>query len=107
MPNHPNRRKFLSQLTLAGASTIGFPAIVRGQNLNSKMQVGFVATGGRARAHLNASQKHGLQCVAFAEIDKRFWKEAHSVKGWEQAAGYTDWREMFQKHGKELDVVFV
>ena len=28
-------------------------------------------------------------------------------KGWEKAAGYTDWRKMFEKHAKDLDVVFV
>ena len=28
-------------------------------------------------------------------------------QGWEQAAGYTDWRKVFENHGKKLDVVFV
>ena len=109
-PNQPNqfsRRKFLTQLTLAGASTFGFPAIVRGQNLNSQLQCAFVATGGKAREHLNMTHQLGLQCIAFAEIDKRQWKEAHSKKGWESAAAFTDWREMFQKHQKEMDVVFI
>ena len=107
MNNQVNRRKFITQLGLAGASTLGFPSIVRGQNLNSKLQVGFVATGGRAKIHLKRSHDHGLQCVAFAEIDKRAWNNATELNGWEQAASYSDWREMFQKHGKELDVVFV
>ena len=107
MSNHLNRRKFIGKLAFAGASTLGFPAIVRGQNLNSQLQVGFVATGGKAKSHLGQAHKHGLQCVAFAEIDKRRWKHALQMKGWEKAAGYTDWRQMFQNHGKELDVVFV
>ncbi|MFK7911654.1 MAG: Gfo/Idh/MocA family protein [Akkermansiaceae bacterium] len=107
MSHHLNRRKFLSQLTLAGASTLGFPSIVRGQNLNSKLQVGFVATGGQAGVHLRKSHELGLQCIAFADIDKKMWANATGKEGWEKAAAYTDWREMFQKHGKELDVVFV
>jgi len=107
MPTSLNRRTFIRQLTFAGAATMGFPAIVRGQNLNSKLQVGFVATGGKARAHLGAAHKDGLQCVCFAEIDKRNWNHALKKKGWEKAIGYTDWREMFNKHGKELDVVFI
>lgn len=102
-----NRRKFIGKLAFAGASTLGFPAIVRGQNLNSQLQVGFVATGGKAKEHLGQAHKHGLQCIAFAEIDKRNWNHALQKKGWEKAMGYTDWRQMFQKHGKELDVVFV
>lgn len=107
MTNHLNRRKFIGQLTLAGAATLGFPAIVRGQNLNSKLQVGFIATGGKANEHLRQSHEHGLQCIAFADTDKRQWKNVAEYKGWEKAASYTDWRELFQKHGKELDVVFV
>lgn len=107
MPSHLNRRKFITKLGYASAATIGFPAIVRGQNLNSKLQVGFVATGGKAGSHVNISHKHGLQCVGFAEIDKSVWKNVLGKKGWDGAKGYTDWRELFQNHGKELDVVFV
>ena len=103
-----SRRKFVKGITAAGAaSTIGFPSIIRGQGLNEKLQVGFVAVGGKAGAHTAASHGAGLQCIAFAEIDKTRWNGVLSKKGWEQAAGYTDWREMFKKHGEELDVLFV
>ncbi len=107
MQKQLNRRKFLTQLSLTGASVLGFPAIVRGQNLNSKLQIAFVATGGKAREHTKSTHAMGLQCIAFADIDKRFWEEPLAKKGWEQAASYSDWREMFQKHQKEMDVVFV
>ena len=49
----------------------------------------------------------GLRCLCFAEVDRTRWSGVLSKKGWEKAAGYTDWRKMFEKHGKELDVVFV
>ncbi len=102
------RRNFVKGLTAAGAaSTVGFPSIIRAQGLNEKLQVGFVAVGGRASAHTMASHKAGLQCIAFAETDKTRWGGALEKEGWEKAAGYTDWREMFKKHGEELDVVFV
>ncbi|MCF7732870.1 MAG: Gfo/Idh/MocA family oxidoreductase [Akkermansiaceae bacterium] len=108
MTNLATRRKFITQLGFAGAATtLGFPAIVRAQNLNSKLQVGFVATGGRASAHTDAAHKAGLQCIAFAEVDKNSWNGVHGKAGWDQAKGYTDWRELFKNHGKELDVVFV
>ncbi|MFT5905177.1 MAG: putative dehydrogenase [Cryomorphaceae bacterium] len=107
MPSYLNRRKFITQLGFAGAATLGFPAIVRGQNLNSKLQVGFVAVGGKGRSHVDACHKHGLQCVAFADIDKTTWNSVSKKKGWEGAKGYTDWREMFKNHGEELDVIFV
>jgi hypothetical protein len=102
-----NRRKFLRQTGFGAASALAFPSLVRGQDLNSKLQVGFVAVGGRAGAHTGASHKHGLQCVAFAEVDKNSWKGALEKEGWGDAKGYTDWRKMLQNHSKELDVIFV
>ena len=63
--------------------------------------------GGRAGAHTGASHGEGCQCIAFAEVEKDRWGGVHGKKGWEQAAGYTDWRKVFENHGKQLDVVFV
>ena len=100
------RRQFIKG-TVAAGTAIGFPSLIRAQGLNEKLQVGFIATGGRADAHTGASHQAGLQCVAFAEVDKTRWKGVLGRKGWEQAAGYTDWRKVFEKHGKEIDVVFV
>lgn len=102
------RRQFLGTAAAAGAvSAVSFPKMIRAQGLNEKLQVGFVAVGGRAGAHTEASYKAGLQCVAFAEVDKTRWNGVTGRQGWEQAKGYTDWRKLFENHGKELDVVFV
>ena len=102
------RRQFVKGTAAIGvACTVGFPSLLRGQGLNDKLQVGFIAAGGRAGGHTGASHGAGLQCIAFAETDKTRWNGVLEKKGWEQAAGYTDWRKVFEKHGKELDVVFV
>ncbi len=101
-----SRRNFLTT-GAAAASTLAFPAIVRGHNQNSKLQVGFVATGGRANAHTEAAHKHGLHCIGFAEVDKSRWGGVLKKEGWNEAKGYTDWRELFEKHSTDLDVVFV
>ena len=97
MSKQLTRRKFIKSAAVTGvASTLGMPAIVRAQNQNSKLQVGFVATGGRAGAHVGfswgARNKYGLHCVAFAEIDKNSWKNVHRNNEWKDAKGYTDWR---------------
>ncbi len=69
-----SRRQFVkTSTTLGAAATIGFPGIVRARGLNEKLQVGFVAVGGRAGAHTKASYEEGCQCVAFAEVDKTRW----------------------------------
>jgi hypothetical protein len=102
------RRQFVKGAAAVGAAyTIGFPRLVRGQGLNEKLQVGFIAAGGRGGSHTGAAHKAGLQCIAFAEIDKTRWGSVHDKEGWKNAAGYMDWRKVFEKHGKELDVVFV
>jgi len=102
------RRQFVKRTAAIGAAySIGFPSLIRAQGLNEKLQVGFIAAGGRAGAHTGASHEAGFQCVAFAEVDRTRWGGVLGKKGWEKAAGYTDWRKVFEKHGKELDVVFV
>ncbi|NQV33803.1 MAG: Gfo/Idh/MocA family oxidoreductase [Phycisphaeraceae bacterium] len=102
------RRQFVKTAAAFGAaSTIGFPNLVRGQGLNEKLQVGFIAAGGQAGSHTGQSHNAGLQCIAFADVDKTKWNGVLDKKGWEKAKGYTDWRKVFQNHGKDLDVVFV
>ena len=102
------RRQFIKHTAAVGAAcSIGFPSLIRAQGLNEKLQVGFIAVGGRAGAHTGASHGEGCQCIAFAEVDKGRWGGVLGKKGWEKAAGYTDWRKVFEKHGKNLDVVFV
>ncbi|UCG56275.1 MAG: Gfo/Idh/MocA family oxidoreductase [Phycisphaerales bacterium] len=102
------RRQFVKRTAAAAATcSIGFPSLIRAQGLNEKLQVGFIAAGGQAGSHTGQAHGAGLQCVAFAEVDKTRWNGVHGKEGWESAAGYTDWRKVFEKHGKELDVVFV
>jgi len=102
------RRQFVKRSAAFGVvSAVGFPSLIRGQGLNEKLQVGFIAVGGRAGAHTGAAHEEGCQCIAFAEVDKGRWGGVLEKEGWGQAKGYTDWRKVFQNHGKELDVVFV
>ena len=102
------RRQFIKRTAAFGAvASIGFPSLIRAHGLNEKLQVGFIAVGGRGGAHTGAAHGEGCQCIAFAEVDKTRWGGVHGKKGWEQAAGYTDWRKIFENHGKQLDVVFV
>ena len=103
-----SRRQFVKRSAAIGAvSAIGFPTLLSARGLNEKLQVGFIATGGQANTHTRACHSEGLQCVAFAEVDKTRWGGVHKKEGWEGAKGYTDWRKVFQNHAKELDVVFV
>ena len=46
------RREFVGQTLVAAGIITGAPAILRGQNLNNKMNIAFIACGGRANASL-------------------------------------------------------
>ncbi|MCE5273493.1 hypothetical protein LLH00_19620, partial [bacterium] len=52
-----NRRDFLIG-GVGMAAVLGAPAIVRGQNLNSKISLGIVGTGSRACEILRATADH-------------------------------------------------
>ncbi len=103
-----SRRQFLKgSATLGAVASVGFPGIIRARGLNEKLQVGFVAAGGRASGHTKAAHAEGCQCVAFAEVDKTRWAGVLEKEGWSGAKGYTDWRKVFENHAKALDVIFV
>src|SRR5436305_8789248 len=46
------RREFVGRTLLTAAAIAGAPAILRGQNLNNKLNIAFIACGGRALASL-------------------------------------------------------
>src|SRR5688572_18847256 len=49
----PMTRRAFVRRTLAAGLISGAPAIVRGQNLNNKLNIAFIACGGRGNASLN------------------------------------------------------
>jgi hypothetical protein len=104
-----NRRQFLQVSAAAGFGywVAGGLQAKETASPNGKLNVGFVATGGRADAHTAAAHEMNLNCICFAEVDRSSWKGVLGKEGWKKAAGYTDWRKMFEKHAKDLDVVFV
>src|SRR5947207_9193953 len=46
------RRKFVGRTLLTAGAIAGAPALLRGQNLNNKLNIAFIACGGRANASL-------------------------------------------------------
>src|SRR5687767_985222 len=47
------RREFVGGAVTAAGLITGAPAFLRGQNLNNKLRIAFIACGGRANASLN------------------------------------------------------
>src|SRR6188472_1576056 len=46
------RREFVGRTLMTAGVIAGAPAILRGQNLNNKLDIAFIACGGRANASL-------------------------------------------------------
>jgi predicted dehydrogenase len=47
------RREFVAGALAAGAAVAAAPALLRGQNLNSKLDIAFIGVGGRGRANMS------------------------------------------------------
>ena len=108
MMRRATRRQFITGLGAAGVSLpLILPRLARGDSQAHNLRVGFVATGGQAGSHTGFAHSAGLKCVCFAEVNRSNWNGVLGQEGWGKAKGYTDWRKMFEKHAKELDVVFV
>jgi predicted dehydrogenase len=97
------RRTFLKSSV---AATLGFPAIVSAQNLNSNLQVVGVGCDGKGFSDLKEVGSHGrVKYVGFCDVDsKRFGKIDQLFPGVPQHA---DFREMFTKLGGAFDAAVV
>ena len=56
-----SRRKFLAQSTAAGIVTLTAPAIVRGRNLNDKLNLAIIGAGGRGAANLKDVESENIE----------------------------------------------
>jgi predicted dehydrogenase len=99
-----SRRNFLKQTAMAGAGLIAAPAILRTAKANQqKLRFAFVATGGMGGGHLHFAESE--TCVAYCDVDRGRWGRIAELAP--KAAGYTDFRKMFDKHAREIDAVVV
>ena len=89
------RREFVGgALTTAGV-VAGAPAFLRGQNLNSKLNVACIAVAGRGGSSVNAVQRAGENIVALCDVDTG---RADPVAAkFPQAQRFTDYRRLFDK----------
>lgn len=99
------RRKFLRNTGLAAGATFGFPAIVRGQNLNSKIRVACIGVGGKGDSDTDNAANEGGEIVALCDVDTNTLNK--KAQKFPNAAKFQDFRKMFDKMEKEIDAVTV
>jgi predicted dehydrogenase len=98
------RRQFLKSTALAaGAATFGFPALVRGQNLNRKLNIATIGAAGKGASDTDCCA--GENIVALCDADKN--NCARQLKKYPGAKFYQDFRKMFDDMGKSIDAVIV
>jgi len=97
------------QLLKGGAAASVFaaaPAFVRGQNLNSRLQLASIGSDGKGWSDIKAMSTHDRQkYIAFCDVDldRTRHVEEHSP----ETPIYQDFREMFAEKGEEIDAVTV
>lgn len=101
------RRHFIQQTGLgAGAFLLGAPAIVRGQNLNSRINVACIGVGGKGDSDVNDTAKcPGVNIVALCDVD------AHALDKkagqYPDAKKFSDFRKMLAEMDKSIDAVTI
>ena len=99
-----NRRDFLKTTTLtAGALAFGVPTLLRGQNLNSKLNIGVIGAAGKGVSDTDCCD--GESIYALCDVDGEYC--AGQRQKYPQAKFYQDFRKMFDESGKNIDAVTV
>jgi predicted dehydrogenase len=72
---------------------------------SERLDIGFIAAGGRANGNINSLHEHKQNIVALCDAD---WARAgEAFKRFPQATRYQDFRKMLDKEGRGIDAVVV
>ncbi len=106
-PSGVNRREFVKTASLAaGAIAFGAPALVRGQNLNSKLNIACIGISGKGFSDTEACAKTE-NIVALCDVDTGSAAYATQTKKYPDARFFKDFRELFEQMGGKIDGVTV
>lgn len=99
-----SRRDFLKTTALAaGAAAFGMPAIVRGQNLNSKLNIAAIGVGGKGSSDVGACA--GENIVALCDVDRDY--AGGMIAKYPQSKFYQQFHKMFDDMATGIDAVIV
>jgi predicted dehydrogenase len=97
-----SRRQFHRTALAAAATTFAAPAILRGRNLNDKLNIAVIATGGRGGGNLGSVSSENI--VGLCDVNERNLAAAYEKHP--QARRFGDFRRLFD-HASEFDAVVV
>ena len=98
-----HRRRFLATTgaSLAG-SLLAAPAVVRGMNLNEKLNIAVIACGGRGRANMNSVASENI--TVLCDVNEKNLNAA--AEKHPKAKKYVDFRQVYD-HPDDFDAVVV
>jgi hypothetical protein len=100
-----NRRNFLKTTSLAaGAIAFGVPALLRAQNLNSKLNIACIGVMGKGESDTNICGD-AENIVALCDVDAERSKKQQDK--YPDAKFYQDYRQLFAEMGDKFDAVTV
>ena len=99
------RRKFVKNTGIATGAVLGFPAIVSGQNLNSKIRVACIGVGGKGSSDTDNAAREGGEIVALCDIDRNMIKR--KAGKFPKAKQYQDFRKLLEEMENQIDAVTV
>lgn len=119
-----SRRHFLKSSSLiAGATALSGPYLLRGQNLNNKLNVGVIGAGGKGSSDTDDLANLGENIYAMSDVDTKTLeaRTASNPQGggagnaagrqrgrtYPQAKTFQDYRKMLEKLGDKIDIVTV
>ena len=98
-----NRRSFLqTSAAIGAAATLSAPNILRARNLNEKLNIAMIGSGGRGRRNLAEFKSENI--VALCDVNENNLNSA--AQQYPKARKATDFRKLFD-HQKEFDAVVV
>ena len=96
------RREF-AKTAVAASSVFAVPAILRGRNLNEKLNIAVIGCGGRGASNMRGVESENI--VALCDVNGNnlgFGKQRHP-----QADAFTDFRRLYDSVSNKLDAVVV
>ncbi|HSZ54177.1 MAG TPA: Gfo/Idh/MocA family oxidoreductase [Tepidisphaeraceae bacterium] len=103
MNTKTTRRQFTGRALALAAASFAAPALLRGQNLNSKLNVAVIGAGGRGSADTDAVAEL-VNIVALCDVDEHRLNQRG--RKFPEAKKYTDFRQVFE-HPEAFDAVIV
>ncbi|MES2475428.1 MAG: Gfo/Idh/MocA family oxidoreductase [Verrucomicrobiota bacterium] len=101
-----SRRRFLKTTGLgAGGVLLGFPSIVRGQNLNSRINVACIGVGGMGSSDVDNAARCGGNIVGLCDVDAGML--AGKAAKFPEARQFVDFRKMLEEMKDSIDAVTI